>query len=49
MIGSFGIFSLSIIVAFIKDIRFVEGKTTNYSLGISVYACFVSVVLFYEF
>lgn len=41
--------TLALIIAGIGNLHFEEGVTTNYSLGISVYVCFVSVLLFYGF
>jgi len=36
--------SLFVIIIFIKDLSFLNGKTTKYSMGISVYACFGTIL-----
>lgn len=33
-------------VYFLPNVMFLEGKYTNYSMGISVYVCFISVVIY---
>lgn len=45
----FGGVSVALIIAGIRNIRFEEGATTNYSFGMSVYVCFISVLIFYLF
>lgn len=40
-----GILSFVVILFHLEQLHFIKGKTTNYSLGISVYACFVSVII----
>lgn len=40
-----GIISMLGILIFLPELRFVEGVNTNYSMGISVYFCFGSLVL----
>lgn len=39
------IISFAVIILFIKQVYFVHGNTTNYSMGISVIACFVSILV----
>lgn len=34
------------VTVFINKIKFIEGKITNYSMGISVYVCFIFAALF---
>ncbi|MCI5523003.1 MAG: HD domain-containing protein [Spirochaetia bacterium] len=41
------IISLVIVLIFLKDIYYVEGKYTNYSMGISVYACFICMFIYF--
>lgn len=47
LFGIPGAISLLLIVAGIRQLRFIDGKTTSYSMGFSVYVCFVSLALFY--
>lgn len=42
-----GILSIIIILVFFDKVYFVEGISTNYSMGISVYAAFISLFLHY--
>ncbi len=41
--------STTLIVGLINQLYYVEGVTTNYSMGISVYVCYASVVLHFTF
>lgn len=38
------VLSLAVILIFLKDVYFVEGTATRYSMGVSVIACYVSLV-----
>lgn len=40
-----GLISIALTILFMGELRFVIGETTNYSLGYSVYFCFVSLFL----
>lgn len=40
-----GIISLLVILFSIKDLYYIQGKTTNYSYGTAVIACYVSLLL----
>ena len=40
-----GIIFLFIILGFLNQLYYVEGKTTNYSMGISVIACYTSLLV----
>ncbi len=40
-----GVLSVLLILAFLPQVQFIEGETTNYSMGISVYACYTSLIL----
>lgn len=42
-----GIVSLALIIAGIGQLNFLEGKTTFYSMGFSVYVCFGTLLLYY--
>lgn len=42
-----GIISLILILAGIGKIKYLEGTITNYSMGFSVYVCFVTIMLYY--
>lgn len=37
--------SIGLTVLFLPDIQFIRGKTTNYSMGASVYVCFVCIAI----
>ena len=39
------VLSVAIVLAFLKQIYYVHGKTTNYSMGISVVTCYVSLLV----
>lgn len=41
-----GIISVLLTVLFIPELTFLQGKYTNYSMGISVYVCFVCVIVY---
>lgn len=41
-----GIFLIGLTVFFLPDLQFIQGEYTNYSMGTSVYVCFVSVVVY---
>lgn len=41
-----GIISVSLTALFLPELNFIQGKYTNYSMGSSVYVCFVSVVIY---
>lgn len=38
--------SLLGVLIFLKDLRFEHGKTTNYSMGASVYACYFALIVY---
>lgn len=40
-----GVLSVGLTILFLPNVEFVQGNTTNYSMGASVYVCFVSVVI----
>ena len=42
-----GIISVVLILAFLKDLYYVEGKTTNYSMGTSVIICYTSMFVYF--
>lgn len=42
-----GTVSLVLILAFIKDLYYIDGEITSYSMGKSVYACYASVIVYY--
>ena len=44
-----GILSLLLIVAEINQLEYIHGATTNYSMGFSVYVCYISMFLHYGF
>lgn len=39
------VLSVGLTILFLPNIEFLQGRTTNYSMGASVYICFVSVVI----
>lgn len=39
-----GVVSMTAIIMFMKQLYYVEGKTTNYSMGISVVVCYASLL-----
>ena len=39
------VISMALTILFLPDIQFLQGKTTNYSMGTSVYICFISVAV----
>lgn len=39
--------SVAIIIIFLKDLSYIQGKTTNYSMGISVYTCYATVIIYF--
>lgn len=39
------VLSMGLTIWFLPDVQFLQGKTTNYSMGTSVYVCFVSVAI----
>lgn len=39
------VFTIVTVLVFLKDIYYVQGKTTNYSMGISVMVCYLSLVI----
>ena len=41
------ILSLIITFAFLPEVKYLHGKITNYSMGISVVACYSSVILYF--
>lgn len=41
-----GIVSILLTALFLPELDFVQGEYTNYSMGISVYVCFVSVIVY---
>lgn len=42
-----GAISLLLIVAGIGKVQYLHGETTNYSMGFSVYVCFITLFLYY--
>lgn len=44
-----GIVSILLIISNIGKLQFIQGVNTNYSLGFSVYVCFVTVALYYGY
>lgn len=47
LFGIPGAVSLVLIVAGIGELNYIEGKTTWYSMGFSVYVCFATVIMYY--
>ncbi|MGN1304405.1 MAG: HD-GYP domain-containing protein [Oscillospiraceae bacterium] len=47
LLAVLGLLSLILIIAFIGDLQYIEGATTWYSMGTSVYICYGTVVFFY--
>lgn len=47
ILGIPGIISLLLIIAGIGELDYIEGRTTWYSMGFSVYVCFGTLVLYY--
>lgn len=41
--------NLVILFVFFRSLEFVHGKSTNYSMGISVYSCFTASLLYFVF
>lgn len=39
------VISIVLTIIFLPDVEFLQGKTTNYSMGTSVYVCFVCVLV----
>ena len=37
--------SIGLTIFFIRDVEFIQGKSTNYSMGASVYVCFICVAV----
>lgn len=37
-----------LIIAGMGRLSYIHGRTTNYSMGFSVYVCYATVVLYYE-
>lgn len=48
-LGIPGVISFLLVVGEINRTRFIYGRYTNYSMGPSVYACYVSVAVYYGF
>lgn len=46
---STGILSQVLIVAGASSLQYIQGKVTNYSMGFSVYVCFISMFMHYGF
>ena len=46
-LGIPGIISLLLVCLGIGDLRFIEGATTWYSMGFSVYVCYATIILYY--
>lgn len=46
-LGIPGIISLIMVIAGIGNLKFIEGATTWYSMGFSVYVCYATVILYY--
>lgn len=40
------IFLIGLTIFFLPDLQFIQGEYTNYSMGASVYVCFISVVVY---
>lgn len=40
-----GIVSIALIILFMDELYYIKGRTTNYSMGNSVYVCFASLFL----
>ncbi|MDD6492238.1 MAG: HD domain-containing protein, partial [Firmicutes bacterium] len=49
LLGIPGIICFLVIVGGINRTNFIHGSYTNYSMGLSVYACYVSVAVYYGF
>lgn len=49
VLGIPGVMSIVLILVGITKIRYVHGINTNYSMGLPVYACYVSVAVHYGF
>ena len=47
LLGIPGIISVMLIIGGIPWLGFIEGKTTYYSMGFSVYVCFATVIIYY--
>ena len=43
------IIAILLTVFFIPELQFLKGKYTNYSMGISVYVCFITVAVYFLF
>ena len=41
-----GIFLIGLTIFFLPELQFIQGEYTNYSMGSSVYVCFISVVVY---
>lgn len=41
-----GLASILLTALFLPELEFVQGKYTNYSMGISVYVCFICVIIY---
>ena len=44
-----GIISIILVIAFIKNLEFITGVTTNYSMGISVYVSYACLIIHFGF
>lgn len=47
LLGIPGLISLIIVIAGIGGLEYIDGVTTRYSMGLSVYACYGTVVFYY--
>lgn len=41
------VLSLVIILLFLKDVYYIDGAATRYSMGVSVIACYISLVVYF--
>jgi len=44
-----GIIAVILVIAGLGNLQFLQGEHTNYSMGFSVYVCFITVFLYYGF
>lgn len=42
-----GAAAILVTIGFLGQVSFIEGEKTNYSMGVSVYACFITVILYF--
>lgn len=41
-----GVIAVCLSILFLSDLTFVQGKFTNYSMGTSVYVCFITIIVY---